>query len=175
MRVHSTCACNGQNPRYGPIMTPVSPGSLIRAARDDIAMSLEDLAVGVGITTEAVRQYEEDVACPSPQVLALMLTAARLRPSIPLALHARSILALAERYRLTDVRVFGSAAHGRDTERSDIDLLVSLAPGATLFDLGGFAHEVEQLTGFPVDLLVEDDDLAHDPNFGHVLDDAVRL
>ncbi|MBT1607151.1 nucleotidyltransferase family protein [Curtobacterium flaccumfaciens] len=41
---------------------------------------------------------------------------------------------------------------GQDTEHSDIDLLVHLTPAASLFDLGGFAHEVERITGFEVDV-----------------------
>ncbi|MBK0297371.1 nucleotidyltransferase domain-containing protein, partial [Bacillus sp. S34] len=71
----------------------------------------------------------------------------------------------------SNVRVFCSAIRGQDNENSDIDLLVSLTPGASQVDLGGFAHEVEAITGFDVDLLT--DDLEDDEHFRHVLDEAV--
>lgn len=71
------------------------------------------------------------------------------------------------------VRAFGSAVRGEDTEHSDIDLLVALSPDASLFDLGGFADAVEQMTGFAVDLLT--DDQTDDEHFAHVLQQAVPL
>lgn len=137
-------------------------------------MALDDLATAIGVTTAELRGYEAGTARPTPDVLSLIYETVRLRPSIPLAWHARDVLAVAEQCGVRDVRVFGSVVHGRDTEDSDIDLLISLATGTTLFDLGRFALEVEQRTGFPVDLLT-DDDLASNPHFSHVLDDAVPL
>ena len=53
--------------------------------------------------------------------------------------------------------VFGSAAHGNDTDGSDLDLLVDPLPGTTLFDLGGLQIELEELLGVPVDLLTPGD------------------
>ncbi|MGN6408141.1 MAG: nucleotidyltransferase family protein [Curtobacterium sp.] len=70
--------------------------------------------------------------------------------------------------------MFGSAVRGQDTEASDIDLLVSTTPATSLFDLGGFAHAVESMTGFPVDILL-DDFLDEDVHFRHVLVEAVPL
>ncbi|WP_258370815.1 nucleotidyltransferase family protein [Curtobacterium sp. MCLR17_034] len=86
---------------------------------------------------------------------------------------AATILDEAKRFHIENVRVFGSAVRGHDTEHSDIDLLVSLAPAASLFNLGGFADEVERLTGFEVDVLT--DDLADDEHLAYVLDEAVPL
>ncbi|MFZ1902294.1 MAG: nucleotidyltransferase domain-containing protein, partial [Methanoregula sp.] len=37
-------------------------------------------------------------------------------------------------------------------EKSDIDFLVELEPGRTLFDLGGLAYDLEKLLGRPVDV-----------------------
>ncbi|QSB24780.1 nucleotidyltransferase family protein [Curtobacterium sp. 24E2] len=88
-------------------------------------------------------------------------------------MFADSILEEARRFHLDNVRVFGSALRGQDTEQSDIDLLVSLTPAASLFDLGGFAHVVERLTGFDVDILT--DDLEDDEHFAPVLAEAVPL
>ncbi|MDP2153461.1 MAG: nucleotidyltransferase [Methylotenera sp.] len=41
---------------------------------------------------------------------------------------------------------------GNDTNDSDLDLLVDVLPGTTLFDLGGLQVELEDLLGVPVDL-----------------------
>jgi predicted nucleotidyltransferase len=47
--------------------------------------------------------------------------------------------------------------HGRDTERSDLDILVDPVPGTTLFDLGGLQVVLQELLGVPVDLLTPGD------------------
>lgn len=146
---------------------------LIRAAREDIGFSQADLAEAAGMELLEVSDYESGRTRPPPGSLERILTAARTRPSIPLSVLADTILDEAEHFRLENVRVFGSAVRGHDTEASDIDLLVSLMPAASLFDLGGFANEVERLTGFDVDVLT--DDIEDDEYFAHVLTEAVPL
>jgi len=47
------------------------------------------------------------------------------------------VLRLATKHGATDVRVFGSVARGEADGASDVDFLVRLAPGRSLFDLGG--------------------------------------
>ncbi|GAF87828.1 unnamed protein product, partial [marine sediment metagenome] len=44
------------------------------------------------------------------------------------------ILALAAKYGASNVRIFGSVAEGTADERSDIDFLVELESGRSLFD-----------------------------------------
>jgi predicted nucleotidyltransferase/DNA-binding XRE family transcriptional regulator len=146
---------------------------LIRAAREDMGFSQADLAEAAGMECPEISAYESGRSRPGPESLDRILTAARIRPSIPLVVFADTILNEAERFRLENVRVFGSAVRGHDTEHSDIDLLVSLTPAASLFDLGGFANEVERLTGFEVDVLT--DDIEDDKYFAHVLTEAVPL
>lgn len=46
---------------------------------------------------------------------------------------------------------------GEDREGSDLDLLVDVLPGTTLFDLGGLQVELEELLGVKVDLLTPSD------------------
>ena len=60
---------------------------------------------------------------------------------------------LAEKCGLTNVRVFGSIARNEDVHVSDIDLLVTPREGASLYDLTEFALLVEDLTGYPVDVV----------------------
>lgn len=64
----------------------------------------------------------------------------------------RQILAVASRRGLGEVRVFGSVARGEAVETSDVDLLVAPGPDTTLFDLSGFALDVEEIVGRHVDV-----------------------
>ena len=58
----------------------------------------------------------------------------------PLVETQRSeILALAEHHGLRDVCLFGSMARDDSNDASDMDLLVTLAPGATGLALGGIS------------------------------------
>ena len=76
-----------------------------------------------------------------------------MRPSTALALHRTDVLAAATRYQTTNVRLFGSAVQGKDTDKSDLDILVDTLPHTTLFDLGGLQIELEQMLGVKVDVL----------------------
>lgn len=62
----------------------------------------------------------------------------------------RVIDRLAHAANLSDVRVFGSVARGDQRSDSDVDLLVTPQPGATLFDLAQFELDMEVLLGVPV-------------------------
>ena len=65
------------------------------------------------------------------------------------------ILRIANSHGATQVRVFGSVARGEDDAGSDVDFLVELAPGRSLFDLGGIQFELESLLGRHVDVVTE--------------------
>jgi hypothetical protein len=65
------------------------------------------------------------------------------------------ILALAANYGALNVRVFGSVAKGTADENSDIDFLVELEPGRSLFDLGGLLMALQELLGRKVDVVTE--------------------
>ena len=62
------------------------------------------------------------------------------------------ILDAASRHGLREVRVFGSVARGDAVDTSDVDLLVAPGPDTTLFDLSGFALDVEEIVGRHVDV-----------------------
>ena len=80
-----------------------------------------------------------------------------MKPSVALDSHRKAVHSAAARYRLANPRVFGSTARGTDTAGSDLDLLVDPLPRATLFDLGGFQDEMEELLGVAVDVRTPDD------------------
>lgn len=63
------------------------------------------------------------------------------------------ILRLAHKWGATNVRVFGSVARGDNREDSDLDFLVDMEEGRTLFDLGGFLSDLEDLIGTQIDVV----------------------
>lgn len=66
------------------------------------------------------------------------------------------ILRTATKYGAYNVRVFGSVARGEADDESDIDLLVDMEPGRTLFDIGELLMDLEDLLGRSVDVVTED-------------------
>lgn len=82
--------------------------------------------------------------------------ASRIRP--PLArtrqsLRRETILQLAQCHGARDVRVFGSVARGDAATGSDVDFLVTMETGRSLFDLGGLLMDLRDLLGGPVDVV----------------------
>jgi predicted nucleotidyltransferase len=63
------------------------------------------------------------------------------------------ILALAAKRGAREVYVFGSVARGDADEHSDIDFLVTMEPGRSLFDLGGLLEDLKKLLGRNVDVV----------------------
>ena len=63
------------------------------------------------------------------------------------------IVRLGELYGARNIRVFGSVARGDNHETSDVDLLVEMDQGRTLFDLAGFVADVQDLLGVHVDVV----------------------
>jgi predicted nucleotidyltransferase len=76
-----------------------------------------------------------------------------MRPSEALALHRVRIRQIALSHRVSDVRVFGSALRGDDSEGSDLDLLVEPTAETTLLDIGAIRVELKQLLGMDIDVL----------------------
>lgn len=60
---------------------------------------------------------------------------------------------IARRHGGTAIALFGSVARGDDHEGSDIDFLVTFAPGSSLFDLLHLQDELGELFGRPVDVV----------------------
>jgi predicted nucleotidyltransferase len=67
--------------------------------------------------------------------------------------HRGEILALAEKYGIETVRVFGSVARGQADRASDVDLLVSFQAGRSLLDQIAFQQDVSELLGMTVDVV----------------------
>jgi uncharacterized protein len=65
------------------------------------------------------------------------------------------ILRIAAKRGAYNVRVFGSVARGEADSKSDIDILVDMEPGCSLFDLGGLLMDLQDLLGHDVDVVTE--------------------
>lgn len=63
------------------------------------------------------------------------------------------VLQLAAEHGARNVRVFGSVVRGEATPRSDVDFVVDMEPGRSLFDLMALSDALESLLGRRVDLL----------------------
>ena len=60
---------------------------------------------------------------------------------------------IADRHGCRNVRVFGSIAVGESRPDSDLDFLVDLDPGRTIFDLARFLGDLRDLLGTEIDVL----------------------
>ena len=67
----------------------------------------------------------------------------------------REILKIGARHGARSIRVFGSVARGEAGAGSDVDFLVELEPGRSLFDLGGLLMDLQGLLGCQVDVVTE--------------------
>ena len=76
-----------------------------------------------------------------------------MHPSIALQQHRDEIRRIALSHRVTNVRVFGSALRGDDTEESGLDLLVEPTSETTLMDIAKIQVEVAKLLSLKVDVL----------------------
>ena len=87
--------------------------------------------------------------------------------------HREQLLSLARRRGVTSVRVFGSMARGGERDDSDVDLLVTLAPGTSALALGGLLLDAQELLGRRVDVVTVAS--LHPALRDRVLADAVPL
>lgn len=65
------------------------------------------------------------------------------------------ILALADRYAIKNIRIFGSVARREATTKSDIDFLVEFPQGTSLLTHAAFQRELAELLGREVDVASE--------------------
>ncbi|MEP7356683.1 MAG: nucleotidyltransferase family protein [Anaerolineales bacterium] len=76
-------------------------------------------------------------------------------PETILKLKRDEILRIADRRGARNLRIFGSVARGTASADSDIDFLVDMEAGRSLFDLGGLLSDLQDLLGRPVDVVTE--------------------
>jgi hypothetical protein len=138
----------GWNPRGLKIRTP-----------REFAATGRDRAVLPARLPQFVAQWCKDFASRITMVRAWIRRATcakdrtAMKPSDALATHRVALRQLIGRYNVAHPRVYGSVLTGRDTDESDLDLLVDATGSTTLFTLAGLEHEAEQLLGVPVSVL----------------------
>jgi hypothetical protein len=91
------------------------------------------------------------------------------------AIRARrdEILRLAEEHGVANIRVVGSVARHEATAESDVDLLMTIPPKWTVFDLVGLWLDMQEILGYSVSIIP---DSSENPGFMRaVLEDAVPL
>lgn len=69
--------------------------------------------------------------------------------------HRDDLLALADRYGLSNVRVFGSVMRHCNTPGSDLDVVVTRSAGTGLLSVAAFADEATDLLGVEVDVVTD--------------------
>jgi predicted nucleotidyltransferase len=100
-----------------------------------------------------------------------------LRPAPSLdELRAKSpeIQEICARNGASNVRVFGSVARGDQDEESDVDLLVDIEEGRSIYDVVGLVLDLEDLLGCPVNV-IEETTLTDDRFSQRVRKDVVAL
>ncbi|WP_436074146.1 nucleotidyltransferase family protein [Devosia sp. LjRoot3] len=65
------------------------------------------------------------------------------------------LLAIFDRYRVTNPRLFGSVARGEADHHSDIDILISKTAAMDYATIGALRKEVSATLGWPVHLTFE--------------------
>ena len=65
------------------------------------------------------------------------------------------ILRIAAEHGARNLRVFGSVGRGDAGPESDLDILVDLEDGCSLFDMGGLLMDLQDLLGCKVDVVTE--------------------
>lgn len=98
------------------------------------------------------------LSCYNPRKQAVLHIESDCEPmSVEELLKTRreEILQISAKYGARNVRIFGSVARGEARPDSDIDFLVEMEPGRSLFDLGGLLVDLQQLLGVQVDVVTE--------------------
>jgi uncharacterized protein len=146
-------------------------GALLRQARSRAGLSQVELAAAAGVTQSVISAYESGQRQPSVPALTRLIEAAGFELTLGLRRppgrlgrltgpvgrrvrrHRRDLIATAAAHGVQNLRVFGSVARGEDRLDSDVDLLVDLPPGLSLFGLARAEADLEAILGTRVDLI----------------------
>jgi len=66
---------------------------------------------------------------------------------------APQLTRIAQKHGISRIYLFGSVAWGDNCSQSDVDFLVEMQAGVSLFGVAGFGYEAEKLMGVPVDVV----------------------
>ena len=60
---------------------------------------------------------------------------------------------IAAKYGIRKLYLFGSVARGESSAVSDVDFLIEMEAGASVFGVGAFQFEAQKLLGIPIDVI----------------------
>lgn len=131
-----------------------SADQLRAQARELLVNSVAD-AHQAGMTQ---REISASLGRSQPEVSRLLkLSPPRFKPKTELGRklvrHRHLVLQEIEDAGASNVRVFGSVARGEDGPDSDVDLLIEIPDGFTLFDLGRLQVAVERALDHATDVI----------------------
>jgi len=163
-----------------------SGAEAVRRIRGIAGISQGELARRAGIAQSAISDYERGVKVPSVPTLERLAHAADMSIRIELEprhagtlthmqrieQHRQQIITMCEHHGARNPRIVGSVARGTATAASDIDLVVDLEPGRTLFDVAALHDELVDLLNTEVDVITSG---ALHGALEHLLDNAVTL
>lgn len=147
-------------------------GSQLRNRRLLAGLTQRELAERARIPQPNIAAYETGKRRPSPETASRLVQALTVPTLEGLTGAASEIARLAAKRHLSRVRVFGSVARGEETPDSDVDLLVTPAPDASIFDIAAFQADVSDLLGLPVDVV---SDRGSGPTMERIIHEAVPL
>lgn len=145
--------------------------TIIRQARRLGGVSQAELSRKTGIAQPTISAYERGVHEPSFNAVRVLVEGAGLELDLRLLPRDRSrglpdtlvgrllrdkrseLIETAKCHGAGNLRVFGSVARGEDGPKSDVDLLIDLAPGTGLVGLGVIEEELEAVLGRKIDLV----------------------
>jgi len=87
--------------------------------------------------------------------------------------NKNKILSIAKKRGASQIKVFGSMATDKATDKSDVDFLVEMQQGTSAFALGGLLKDLEDLLGRRVDMTTPD--ALHPSIRDKILNDAIEL
>lgn len=128
-------------------------GEQLRRARTAVGITQTELARRSGVAQSNIAAYENGRRRPSEDMLARLIAATRQRPSELVDQHRTAIRQIGAAHKASELRLFGSVAQGTDTIDSDLDVLVTFEPGASLFDVAALGEDLEGLLGVRVDIV----------------------
>ena len=118
---------------------------LIRHA-SEVGLSQRDIAATIGVSQSAVSQL---LSTSRSRALAKHPIGSRLME------HRAEIIDIAKAHKVSRIHIFGSVAEGRETNDSDVDLLVTMPPDRGMLDVAQLGEELSDILGVPVDVVPE--------------------
>ena len=126
---------------------------LMRDRRAILGLSQRDLARASGVAQPLIAALETGRRQATSDTRRALTHALALRPSTALRARRHEVLEAIERRGGHDPLAIGSVARDEDTSESDLDLVITFPPEASVIDLLSLEEELSILLTVPVDVI----------------------